>query len=86
MNTTTTCCDRAPLPTTFIAHLWHQLANGWSRHLQASRELHETEAMSELNADTLRDIGAPERWVERAVQRRETEEIKLQELRQWRNG
>lgn len=42
--------------------------------------------MSELSKETLQDIGAPDRWVERAMLRRERENIRLLELRQWRNG
>jgi hypothetical protein len=73
-------------PASAMVQLWHALAHRWERHLVEARKAQETEVMSELSADTLRDIGAPERWVERSVYRREAEELRLQEMRQWRNG
>jgi hypothetical protein len=73
-------------PANPVMQLWHALAGRWARHLEDTRRTYETEVMSELSADTLRDIGAPEQWVARAVYRRESEEMKMQESRQWRNG
>lgn len=84
------CCAAEPAvfhsPSNAMVQLWHGLAARWARHLEEARRVQETEVMSELSADTLRDIGAPERWVERSVYRREAEEMRLQEMRQWRNG
>jgi hypothetical protein len=84
------CCAVQPAalhsPSSAMVQLWHALAGRWARHLEEARKFHETEVMSELSADTLRDIGAPERWVERSVYRREAEEMRVQEMRQWRNG
>jgi hypothetical protein len=93
MNTSShpACCTaEAPAlhspSSSAVGQLWHGLAERWARHLETARQVQETEMMSELSADTLRDIGAPERWVERSVYRREAEELRLQEMRQWRNG
>lgn len=65
---------------------WQAIAHRWAAHLEAQRRLREAEALCHLNADTLRDIGAPERWVERAVAMREAEKLRLLQLRQWRSG
>lgn len=69
-----------------LAQMWHQLAARWAAHLQTMQERHDAELMAQLNEHTLRDIGAPERWVERAALRRETEGLRLSDLRQWRSG
>lgn len=84
MNTST--LTRADASLHPLAQMWHRLAARWAGHLEEARKAQEDEAMSRLNEDTLRDIGAPERWVARAVYRREMEGQQLQELRQWRNG
>jgi hypothetical protein len=77
------CCPPSPHP---LLLAWHQLAARWSGHLEQVRRQREMDMMSELSEETLRDIGAPERWVERAAMRREVEESRLLALRQWRNG
>lgn len=82
MNTTD-CCAPSPHPLVLV---WHQLAARWAGHLEQVRRRREMDAMSELGDETLRDIGAPERWVERATRRREQEENRLLDLRQWRGG
>lgn len=70
----------------FLARVWHRLAARWAGHLEHARKARDVETMSQLNADTLRDIGAPERWVARSLYRREMELQHLQALRQWRDG
>ena len=86
MNTCTAAQSPVAAPLHPLAQMWHGLAARWATHLEETRQRREAEMMSELNEDTLRDIGAPERWVERASYRRETEDLRLIELRQWRNG
>ena len=86
MNTCT--LDHAPVaqPSHPLAQMWHGLAARWAAHLEALRERRDAELMSELNVDTLRDIGAPERWVDRAAYRRQADDMRLGDLRQWRGG
>ncbi|MBX3621061.1 MAG: hypothetical protein KF891_13915 [Rhizobacter sp.] len=69
-----------------LAQVWHRLAARWAEHLNDVRQAREAEALTQLSVDTLRDIGAPESWVARAAHRREIEQQRLRELRQWRAG
>jgi hypothetical protein len=69
-----------------VAQLWHAIASRWSAHLEAARKAQEFDFVEHLSAETLRDIGAPERLVSRAAVRRESQQQRLMELRQWRDG
>lgn len=75
----------APRPH-ILANAWQSLRARWSEHLENRRRAREAEALAELNEETLRDIGAPERWVARAVHRVEVQQRQLLEMRQWRGG
>lgn len=94
MNTTHLCCDEVDVsrvaihrPVNPIAQLWQAIAARWAAHLEATREAHEFDFVADLSADTLRDIGAPEQMILRAVVRQEDRERRVYEpLRQWRNG
>jgi hypothetical protein len=81
-----TCCPEVTLPANPIAQLWHVMAARWARHLEAARKAHDFDFVTEMSAETLRDIGAPEHLISRAVQQRETQQQHLWELRQWRDG
>jgi len=94
MNTTDLCCDdvavsrvamrRAINP---IAQLWQSIAARWAAHLKAEREAHAFDLVADLNADTLRDIGAPEQLISRAEVRQEERDRRVHEpLRQWIHG
>lgn len=69
-----------------LLHTWRWIAARWRGHLDRMRCEREMDAMSELSRETLREIGAPNGWIESAALRREREKIHLLELRQWRNG
>jgi hypothetical protein len=94
MNTTDLCCDDVAVsrvamrrPINPIAQLWQSIAARWAAHLKAEREAHAFDLVADLNADTLRDIGAPEQLISRAVVREEERELRVHEpLRQWRGG
>ncbi|GAB4558070.1 MAG: hypothetical protein IV105_13900 [Rhizobacter sp.] len=85
MNSTTCHLDR-PLPTRPVAQLWHAIASRWSAHLEAARKAQEFNFVEDLSAETLRDIGAPDQLISRAVVRQESQQHRLLELRQWRGG
>lgn len=79
-------CPEATLSTHPVAQLWHAIASRWSAHLEAARKAQEFDFVEHLSADTLRDIGAPERLISQAAVRRESQQQRLMELRQWRDG
>jgi hypothetical protein len=81
-----TPCPETTLPTNPVAHLWHALAARWAAHLEATRKAQEFDFVEDLSADTLRDIGAPDRLVSQAAARHESHLQRLLELRQWRDG
>ena len=85
MNTQA-CCAEAVAPINPVAQLWHTLAARWVAHLEAMRKAHEFDFTSDLSADTLRDIGAPEQLISQAKLRRESQEQGSWALRQWRDG
>lgn len=80
------CSPEATLPSNPIAQLWHAIVVRWASHLEDVRKAREFDFVTDLSADTLRDIGAPEQWISRAAGRRETHQQHLWELRQWRDG
>jgi hypothetical protein len=84
MNTTT--CPETVLSPHPAAQLWHAIAARWSAHLEGARKAHEFDFVSDLSASTLRDIGAPEHLVSQAVDRRESQQQRMLDLRQWRGG
>jgi len=94
MNTSPLCCNGVDVsrvathrPVNPIAQLWQAIAARWAAHLEAERQAHEFDFAVDLSADTLRDIGAPEQMISRAVERREERDRRVYEpLRQWRNG
>ncbi len=69
-----------------IARWWHVLAERWSAHRSRLRQSREFEWIADMNADTLRDIGAPDRVIAESMARRELQRSRLWELRQWRDG
>jgi hypothetical protein len=85
MNTTA-CQPHPTLSPHPVAQLWHAIAARWASHLEAQRKAHEFDFVADLSVDTLRDIGAPEHVVARALGRRESQQHRLNELRQWRGG
>lgn len=85
MNSTACHLDR-PLPTHPVAQLWHVIASRWSAHLEAARKAQEFDFVEQLSAETLRDIGAPDRLISQAAVRQESQQQRLLELRQWRGG
>ena len=85
MNSTTCHLDR-PLPSRPVAQLWHAIASRWSAHLEAARKAQEFNFVEDLSAETLRDIGAPDRLISQAMVRQESQQHRLLELRQWRGG
>ena len=94
MNTTHLCCDDIDVsrvaihrPVNPVAQLWQAIATRWATHVEARRQAEEFDFATELSADTLRDIGAPEQMISRAVVRQEERDRRVYEpLRQWRNG
>ena len=94
MNTNQLCCDDIDVSRVAmhrsvnpIARLWQAIAARWAAHLKAEREAHAFDLVADLSADTLRDIGAPEQLISRAVVREEERELRVHEpLRQWRGG
>ena len=81
-----TTCPETTLSPHPIAQLWHGIATRWAAHLEAARKAHEFDFADELSAETLRDIGAPDRLVSEAAARRESQEQRLLSMRQWRDG
>lgn len=81
-----TTCPDAALSTHPVAQLWHAIASRWSAHLEAARKAQEFDFVEQLSAETLRDIGAPERLISQAEVRRESQQQRLLDLRQWRDG
>ncbi len=84
MNTTS--CPEKVLSPHRVAQLWHAIAARWAAHLEAARKAQEFDFVADLSVDILRDIGAPERLVLQAEVRRESQQQRLWELRQWRGG
>ena len=85
MNTCTSCPE-ANLPLNPMAQLWHAIAARWATHLEDTRKAREFDFTSDLSAETLRDIGAPEQMISNATVRRELQQQRLWDLRQWRGG
>ncbi len=79
-------CPQASLSPHPLVQLWHVIAARWATHLEDARKAREFDFMHDLSADTLRDIGAPEQWVTRATARSESQQLRLGDLRQWRDG
>lgn len=92
MNAQTCCPEVAashplvPRSANLVAPWWQVVAARWAAHLEAARKAREFDFAHELSADTLRDIGAPDRLVSQAELRRESLQQRLWELRQWRDG
>jgi hypothetical protein len=94
MNTTQLCCDDVGVsrvamhrPVNPIARLWQAIGARWAAHLEAEREAHAFDMVADLNADTLRDIGAPAQLISRAEVRQEERDRRVHEpLRQWLHG
>ena len=84
MNTCT--CPEANLPLNPMVQLWHAIAARWTAHLEEARKAREFDFASDLSAETLRDIGAPEQMISNAAARRESQQQRLFDLRQWRGG
>ena len=85
MNTTT--CRTEPLLSPHpVSQLWHAIAARWAAHLESARRAQEFDFVSDLSADTLRDIGAPEQVISQAIGRRESQQQRMLDLRQWRGG
>ncbi len=79
-------CPETTLPPHPVAHLWHVLAARWAAHLESARKAQEFDFVEDLSPETLRDIGAPDGLISRAKGRRESQQSRLLELRQWRDG
>ena len=79
-------CPQASLSPHPLTQLWHAIAARWAAHLEDARKAREFDFVNDLSADTLRDIGAPEQWVSRALAQRESQQRRLGDLRQWRDG
>ncbi|MEO8154040.1 MAG: hypothetical protein ABI605_13300 [Rhizobacter sp.] len=86
MNNPTSSCTEASLPLNPMAQLWHAIAARWAAHLEETRKAREFDFTSDLSAETLRDIGAPEQMISNAAARREWQQQRLWDLRQWRGG
>jgi len=87
------CCDEVASspalihrPSNPMGKAWHAIAARWAAHLKATRRAQDFDFASELSADTLRDIGAPEAMISQAVGRQQTRQQQLFEMRQWRDG
>ena len=85
MNSSHTGPQAMPSPHP-IAQLWRAIAARWASHLEAQRKAHEFDFTVDLSADTLRDIGAPEQLISQATMKREAQQQRLWDLRQWRGG
>lgn len=75
-----------PRSADHVTPWWQVVSARWAAHLETLRKAREFDFANELSVDTLRDIGAPDRLVSLAEGRRESQQQRLWELRQWRDG
>jgi uncharacterized protein YjiS (DUF1127 family) len=63
---------------------WRSLLLAWQGDVMRARERREWLALAELNAATLKDIGAPDWVVRGAVEQREMAQHRLEDFSAWR--